>query len=297
MNSSTTAHKANKTVGFSLIELLVVVAIIALLLSILVPSLAAARDIARTCVCGSNIRQLALANQCYSSANKGHFVLGAEDMLNGFGGTKRWHGVRDINRPDADPEKNCFKSAKGPLAKYLGSEGEIKECPIFQTYKDYFDDYVNDFGSQNAFEANCGGFGYNDKYIGGRHDLHTGSRAFKTSAKGNQVTRPAQTVMFTDTAMVKIALPGPTPYLIEYSFCEPPFFVDPAGMYSQYHSSASIHFRHKDKANVAWVDGHVDRQPISFTHGPNGYMVPEQFIRAQKIGWFGPEDNSLFDLK
>lgn len=55
--------------GFTLIEVLVVVAIIALLIAILLPSLAAARNQARSAVCGSNLRQsvagilLAMAEQ------------------------------------------------------------------------------------------------------------------------------------------------------------------------------------------------------------------------------------------
>jgi prepilin-type N-terminal cleavage/methylation domain-containing protein/prepilin-type processing-associated H-X9-DG protein len=47
----------NRPGGFTLIEVLVVVAIIALLISILVPSLTAARNQARSTVCSSNLRQ------------------------------------------------------------------------------------------------------------------------------------------------------------------------------------------------------------------------------------------------
>ncbi|MBN1347591.1 MAG: DUF1559 domain-containing protein [Phycisphaerae bacterium] len=51
--------------SFTLIELLVVVAVIALLISILVPSLKAARDRAKATVCMSNLHQMGLALTMY----------------------------------------------------------------------------------------------------------------------------------------------------------------------------------------------------------------------------------------
>lgn len=57
--------------GFTLIELLVVVAIIALLIAILLPSLGAARDRARTTVCLANLKALGQANCLYYSLENG----------------------------------------------------------------------------------------------------------------------------------------------------------------------------------------------------------------------------------
>lgn len=57
--------------AFTVIELLVVVAIIALLISILLPSLMLAREAARSAVCRSNQRQIGLAARMYMDENRG----------------------------------------------------------------------------------------------------------------------------------------------------------------------------------------------------------------------------------
>lgn len=57
----------NSKKGFTLMELLVVISIIALLLSILLPALTKVKKIARRTVCSSNFRQIGLINQTYAS--------------------------------------------------------------------------------------------------------------------------------------------------------------------------------------------------------------------------------------
>lgn len=58
---------------FSLIELLVVVAIISLLAALLLPALGKAKDSAQTMVCASNMHQAQLAMSGYSCDNNGYF--------------------------------------------------------------------------------------------------------------------------------------------------------------------------------------------------------------------------------
>jgi len=93
-----------------LIELLVVIAIIALLIGILLPSLGAAREMARTTKCMVNFKQIGAATHAYASDHKGHVWESA-----------RW-GRIDMGA-GRDP-------IVGDMYEYVDNLHQITECPI-----------------------------------------------------------------------------------------------------------------------------------------------------------------------
>jgi prepilin-type N-terminal cleavage/methylation domain-containing protein/prepilin-type processing-associated H-X9-DG protein len=73
-------HPRRRSAGFTLVELLVVIGIIAVLVAILLPSLNRAREQSKQVACLSNLRELGNAFTMYLNNNKGYFPRPAADV-------------------------------------------------------------------------------------------------------------------------------------------------------------------------------------------------------------------------
>src|SRR5689334_10921637 len=74
-STTTTPCRDARADGFTLVELLVVIAVVALLVAMLLPALNKAREQSRLVACMSNLRQMGLAMTMYANENKGEVRL------------------------------------------------------------------------------------------------------------------------------------------------------------------------------------------------------------------------------
>lgn len=164
--------------AFTLIELLVVIGIIAALMGILLPALAAARDSARTTVCLSNLRQLGTAQLMYANENKGHMTFGGTWAKTTPAGTRYtgWFGSYTLT------DNNSFQAEDGFLYPYLGT-ADIAGCP--------------NHNSDTRLYYGPVDYAYNTVYLG---NCPTGGSVgpFR-GANMSRIEQPGRTAMFWDS--------------------------------------------------------------------------------------------------
>lgn len=245
-------------VGFTLVELVTALAILAILAGILIPTVGSVRRSAQTAESKSNLRQLVVANLNHAAANNGVFAYATNEEND-----KRWCAAKVGGKWDR---------TKGYLSPYLGNDHQAAVCPLLE---DMLPEGVD------SFEEGTGGYGYNSSYIGGTEGDFMG----RPSARLSQIKEPSRTVMFATTAYAREG------GVQEYPFAEPPFWVV-NGRVSSSRPSPTVHFRANGQAIVGWADGHVSLvEPWDRPHGWNPHGGDSE---KEKLGWFGTDENNGF---
>jgi len=123
--------RRGKRAAFTLIELLVVISIIALLISILLPALAKARDAAMTMQCASNARQVNLSAVAYAVDNRDTFPYQWAG-----GGTGPGQSARIIDKPLAEVNRDKASWILG-VYPYVSASLKLFSCPkLEQNYRE-----------------------------------------------------------------------------------------------------------------------------------------------------------------
>jgi prepilin-type N-terminal cleavage/methylation domain-containing protein len=200
-------HSAGR--GFTLIEVLVVVAIIALLVAILLPSLKRAREQARTMSCGTNLHSIGHAVYYYTQAQRDYYPgAGSWPELVGPYVQKPGSG-REMNNVDRDPVAGDFRirvdtyicpddeqlHASGTVWK-VGGNGEMIRAIYGTSYG------MNVYVPYPLLDPQAAKQGKSFSAYAVDPQMSTGidgmTRVFNRLNKSTSVSRQSETVLLTD---------------------------------------------------------------------------------------------------
>jgi len=225
--------------AFTLIELLVVIGIIAMLIAILLPTLARARAQSQSVQCLSNLHELSLAAEQYCVASGGYYpIANLGTFRTPWSYSYEWDFTTATNVVTGQ-----IVVTPGLLWPGVAA-APVQQCPSFD-------------GSANAPGNPFAGYNYNTSYLGS-------GVAPALCAKAAGVHHPAQCALFGDGQYYNggdkfMRSPQPSPADLAIAF--------------KYAASGTQGFRHRGGTNVVFCDGHGETLFTCYTKSSDTHAV------------------------
>ena len=239
-------HPHSRRRGFTLVELLVVIGIIALLFSILLPSLSRAREQARSVQCLSNLRQLGMATVMYTNENRGLLPAGGEGPPQ-----KAWDWI--YWDPNTAPYNDISQCA---LGTYLSIKNAASDSAnVFRCPSDDWRNHQSNYGGRPPYK-----FSYSMNCY-----ICDNSRAYSNYGNGVSVNfklalvkNPTQKILFIDeseqTSNDGLWVPGES---TGASYVDQ--LADRHEIHKNLKNSSGQYNVTESYGNCAYCDGHAER--------------------------------------
>jgi len=232
--------QSKNEIGFTAVELLVIMAIIFILMMIMLPVLQSMKMKTLDTVCMSNLRQFGLAGNMYWSDNDGRtFSFRSEQEEDG---QVYWFGWMQSG---SEGERR-FDATKGALYPYI-KDVDIRVCSRL--------DFINDRFKLKATGASYG-YGYN---------LHLAGGVSGNPVLIESVKKPSSIVFLADAAQVNTFQ---TPASKDNPMLEEFYYVNDR--------EKTAHFRHDAKGYAVFCDGSVSLQ--AYSSGSIDNRMPNQWV-------------------